>query len=211
MINSFVPVDHVVVLTKGPSDSTNILLNYIFQVAHKKQDIGRSAAATVVGTLVVLSIGRRGRLSAAPLSRRPHDSPISVPYDRNEAQCHHRAIAGCAAVVDAALVDTCRRAHAISDPASSRMPHCSPVRRPLRTSATPGARRFFSLVSEFQDCCCGHSRRSTDHDHPGGLRIRTIELSRLGFGVLPVLGADRAGGTDRDRSEHSDDRPDGSC
>jgi ABC-type sugar transport system permease subunit len=49
MINSFVPVDHVVVLTKGPSDSTNILLNYIFQVAHKKQDIGRSAAATVVG------------------------------------------------------------------------------------------------------------------------------------------------------------------
>ena len=60
LINSFVQVDHVIVLTRGdPSDSTNILLNYIFQVAHEQRDIGRSAAVTVVcvATLLFLLIG----------------------------------------------------------------------------------------------------------------------------------------------------------
>jgi len=40
----------------GPSDSTNILLNYIFQAAHQQGDIGRAAAATVVSVAALLSL-----------------------------------------------------------------------------------------------------------------------------------------------------------
>jgi len=54
-INAFTLVDHIIVLTKGgPSDSTNILLNYIFQMAHEQQDIGRASAATVVSVAALL-------------------------------------------------------------------------------------------------------------------------------------------------------------
>ncbi len=56
-INVFTLVDHIIVLTQGgPSDSTNILLNYIFQMAHERQDTGRAAAATIVSVAALLAI-----------------------------------------------------------------------------------------------------------------------------------------------------------
>jgi sn-glycerol 3-phosphate transport system permease protein len=57
IINVVTQIDHVIVLTGGgPSDSTNILLNYIFQAAHQQGDIGRAAAATVVSVAALLSL-----------------------------------------------------------------------------------------------------------------------------------------------------------
>jgi sn-glycerol 3-phosphate transport system permease protein len=57
VINVVTQIDHVIVLTGGgPSDSTNILLNYIFQAAHQQGDIGRAAAATVVSVAALLSL-----------------------------------------------------------------------------------------------------------------------------------------------------------
>jgi sn-glycerol 3-phosphate transport system permease protein len=57
MINVVTQIDHVIVLTGGgPSDSTNILLNYIFQAAHQQGDTGRAAAATVVSVAALLSL-----------------------------------------------------------------------------------------------------------------------------------------------------------
>lgn len=58
LVNVITQVDHVVVLTKGgPSDSTNLLLFYIYQQAHENYDYGKAAAATVlsVGGLLALS------------------------------------------------------------------------------------------------------------------------------------------------------------
>ena len=47
-------VDHVLVMTKGaPSNSTYLILYYIYQSIHESYDVGRASAATVV-TLVVL-------------------------------------------------------------------------------------------------------------------------------------------------------------
>ena len=55
LVNVVTQVDHVVVLTKGgPSDSTNLVLFYIYQQAHENFDTGKAAAATVV-SLVALS------------------------------------------------------------------------------------------------------------------------------------------------------------
>lgn len=50
-------VDHIILLTKGgPSDSTNVLLFYIYQQAHENYDIGLAAAATVVSVAALLVI-----------------------------------------------------------------------------------------------------------------------------------------------------------
>ena len=60
-------VDHIFVLTKGgPSDSTNLLLFYVYQQAVEHYDLGKAAAATVL-TLALLVT-----LTAASLRRVEH-------------------------------------------------------------------------------------------------------------------------------------------
>jgi sn-glycerol 3-phosphate transport system permease protein len=57
IINVVTQIDHVIVLTGGgPSESTNILLNYIFQAAHEQADTGRAAAATIVSVAGLLAL-----------------------------------------------------------------------------------------------------------------------------------------------------------
>ena len=57
LINVVTQVDHIFVLTKGgPSDSTNVLLFYIYQQAVESYDIGKAAAATVVSLIMLLSL-----------------------------------------------------------------------------------------------------------------------------------------------------------
>lgn len=58
-LNALTQVDHVIVLTQGgPSDTTSMLLFYIYQQAHQNFDIGLASAATVVsvGFLFALSV-----------------------------------------------------------------------------------------------------------------------------------------------------------
>lgn len=65
LLNVLTQVDHIVILTKGgPSDSTNVLLYYIYQQAHQNNDIGLASAATVisVGVLLALSMVSLRRL-----------------------------------------------------------------------------------------------------------------------------------------------------
>ncbi|MDQ0471910.1 carbohydrate ABC transporter permease [Labrys wisconsinensis] len=57
IINVVTQVDHVIVLTSGgPSNSTNVLLNYIFQAAHEQNDVGLGAAATLVTVALLLAL-----------------------------------------------------------------------------------------------------------------------------------------------------------
>lgn len=57
LVNVITQVDHVVVLTKGgPSDSTNLLLFYIYQQAHENYDYGKAAAATVLSVAGLLAL-----------------------------------------------------------------------------------------------------------------------------------------------------------
>jgi sn-glycerol 3-phosphate transport system permease protein len=57
LINVVTQIDHVIVLTGGgPSESTNILLNYIFHAAHEQADTGRAAAATIVSVAGLLAL-----------------------------------------------------------------------------------------------------------------------------------------------------------
>jgi sn-glycerol 3-phosphate transport system permease protein len=58
-LNAMTQIDHVIVLTQGgPSDTTSMLLFYIYQQAQQNFDVGRASAATVVsvGVLFVLSL-----------------------------------------------------------------------------------------------------------------------------------------------------------
>jgi sn-glycerol 3-phosphate transport system permease protein len=56
-MNVLTQVDHIVVMTQGgPSDSTNMLLYYIYQQAEQNNDHGLAAAATVVSVAVLLAI-----------------------------------------------------------------------------------------------------------------------------------------------------------
>jgi sn-glycerol 3-phosphate transport system permease protein len=56
-LNVVTQVDHVFVLTKGgPSDSTNLLLFYIYQQAVENYDIGKASAATLISLVVLLLI-----------------------------------------------------------------------------------------------------------------------------------------------------------
>ncbi len=59
LVNTLVQIDHVIVMTGGgPSDSTNMILYYIYQQAEQNMDSGLASAATVicVGALLALSI-----------------------------------------------------------------------------------------------------------------------------------------------------------
>ncbi len=59
LLNVLTQVDHVIVMTQGgPSDSTMLVLYYIYQQAHQNYDVGLASAATVVsvGFLFVVSV-----------------------------------------------------------------------------------------------------------------------------------------------------------
>jgi len=57
LLNIVTQVDHVFVLTKGgPSDSTNLLLFYIYQQAAENYDIGRASAATIVSLALLFLV-----------------------------------------------------------------------------------------------------------------------------------------------------------
>ena len=57
LLNAVTQVDHVFVLTKGgPSDSTNLLLFYVYQQAVESYDIGKASAATVISLAGLLAI-----------------------------------------------------------------------------------------------------------------------------------------------------------
>ncbi len=69
LIGAITQVDHVFVLTKGgPSDSTNLILFYIYQQAVERYEPGRAAAATVVALVALLAITASSirRFDAAP-------------------------------------------------------------------------------------------------------------------------------------------------
>jgi sn-glycerol 3-phosphate transport system permease protein len=64
-------VDHIFVLTKGgPSDSTNLLLFYVYQQAVERYDLGKAAAATVISLAFLLA------LSAASLRRMERQADV---------------------------------------------------------------------------------------------------------------------------------------
>ena len=70
LVNVITQVDHVMVLTKGgPSDSTNLLLFYIYQQAHENYDYGKAAAATVLSVAGLLALSF---LSLRTLERGTH-------------------------------------------------------------------------------------------------------------------------------------------
>ena len=68
LLAAITQVDHIFILTKGgPSDSTNLLLFYVYQQAVERYDIGKAAAATVVMLALLLA------LTGASLRRVEHD------------------------------------------------------------------------------------------------------------------------------------------
>ena len=57
LLNALTQVDHVVTMTQGgPSDSTNLLLYYIYQQAEQNFDPGLASAATVVSVAALLAL-----------------------------------------------------------------------------------------------------------------------------------------------------------
>lgn len=70
LLNALTQIDHVVTMTHGgPSDSTNLMLYYIYQQAEQNYDPGLASAATVasVAALLVLAL-----LSVRVMDRRVH-------------------------------------------------------------------------------------------------------------------------------------------
>ncbi len=57
VLNVLTQVDHVIVMTQGgPSDTTSLLLYYIYQQAHQNYDIGLASAATVVSVAILFAL-----------------------------------------------------------------------------------------------------------------------------------------------------------
>lgn len=57
LLNIVTQVDHVFVLTKGgPSESTNLVIFYIYQQAVENYDIGRASAATLISLCALLAL-----------------------------------------------------------------------------------------------------------------------------------------------------------
>ena len=65
LLNVLTQVDHVIVMTQGgPSDSTNMLMYYIYQQAEQNCDNGLASAATLVSVGVLLALSVVGLRSA---------------------------------------------------------------------------------------------------------------------------------------------------
>jgi sn-glycerol 3-phosphate transport system permease protein len=57
LLNVLTQVDHVILMTQGgPSDSTMLVLYYIYQQAHQNDDVGLASAATVVSVAFLFSL-----------------------------------------------------------------------------------------------------------------------------------------------------------
>ena len=57
LLNVLTQVDHVIVMTLGgPSDSTSLVLYYIYQQAHQNYDVGLASAATVVSVAFLFAL-----------------------------------------------------------------------------------------------------------------------------------------------------------
>lgn len=57
LVNTLVQIDHVIIMTGGgPSDSTNMILYYIYQQAEQNMDTGLASAATVVCVAALLAL-----------------------------------------------------------------------------------------------------------------------------------------------------------
>jgi sn-glycerol 3-phosphate transport system permease protein len=57
LLNVLTQVDHVIVMTQGgPSDSTMLVLYYIFQQAHQNYDTGLASAATVISVAFLFAL-----------------------------------------------------------------------------------------------------------------------------------------------------------
>jgi sn-glycerol 3-phosphate transport system permease protein len=57
LLNVLTQVDHVIVMTLGgPSDSTSLVLYYIYQQAHQNYDLGLASAATVVSVAFLFAL-----------------------------------------------------------------------------------------------------------------------------------------------------------
>lgn len=57
VLNVLTQVDHVIVMTQGgPSDSTMLLLYYIYQQAHQNYDVGLASAATVISVAFLFTL-----------------------------------------------------------------------------------------------------------------------------------------------------------
>jgi sn-glycerol 3-phosphate transport system permease protein len=57
LVNALTQIDHVVTVTMGgPSDSTSLLLYYIYQQAAQNYDLGLASAATVISVAALLSL-----------------------------------------------------------------------------------------------------------------------------------------------------------
>jgi sn-glycerol 3-phosphate transport system permease protein len=57
LLNALTQIDHVVTMTQGgPTDSTNLLLYYIYQQAAQNYDTGLASAATVISVVAVLTL-----------------------------------------------------------------------------------------------------------------------------------------------------------
>jgi sn-glycerol 3-phosphate transport system permease protein len=57
LLNVLTQVDHVIVMTQGgPSDSTALVLFYIYQQAHQNYDLGLASAATVVSVAFLFAL-----------------------------------------------------------------------------------------------------------------------------------------------------------
>ena len=70
LLNALTQVDHVVTMTQGgPSDSTNLLLYYIYQQAEQNYDPGLASAATVVSVAALLGLSL---VSLQALDRQVH-------------------------------------------------------------------------------------------------------------------------------------------
>jgi sn-glycerol 3-phosphate transport system permease protein len=68
LLNVVTQVDHVFVLTKGgPSDSTSLLLFYVYQQAVESYDVGKASAATLLSlaALIALTVVSLGTLERA--------------------------------------------------------------------------------------------------------------------------------------------------
>ena len=168
LIGVMTQVDHVFVLTKGgPSDSTNLILFYIYQQAVERYEPGRAAAATVVSVVVLLAItAARSAASTASRERAMRRAQRADAASRLRARR-----AGRAAVVHPVPVDggrrvrgrTGRRRHGV---AAARL-HSDR----WRISAMPGTGPIFSsMVPQYHDHLCG-----------GILAVQLVTMSLAGY------------------------------
>ena len=194
LLNALTQVDHVVTMTQGgPSDSTNLLLYYIYQQAEQNFDPGLASAATVASVAALLALALIA-LRVPPTRLAYHAELEHLPTPAGAAS---GAVVGRAVRLDGGGKPAARA----TPPIIASLWPARPVRRRQHRRGLAGWQHFPLWYLNTVLAVRRNPPGAVRHRFHGRVRLRPAALSRRAHRIRRFPAAAPAGADAADRAE----------